>query len=452
MNPRTTGILLLLAAVLGVFVYLVEIRGGEKRREAEQAAKRLFSGVEEAQIRSLVLETSDEKTARLERIDGSWRLREPVDFPGDPVAVDGIASSLAQLESKTVLEDPQPPQVYGLGDDARTIGFQVGETGYELRIGEKTPVGSETYVSTAQDPRIFTVESFKVTGMSRSLDDLRERRPLHFDREGIQRIEASWPDGAVVLEKRDDAWQLLEPLEAPADETTLDTFLSDLSFLRASGFLDQPPPDEEVGLDRPAFRVVLTGTPPDGEGEPVRFELSVGDVALDDGSRAARAVEPSLYKLTESRLEVFPRRVAAYRHKELSRFVGSDAQRLELVFRDVQAAEGGRSEVVSIVAERGEEGWTSTPEALAAGRAARMISELSRLRAEDIAAESMSAEELAEAGLAPPNAVFRVFGAASEESDPGEELAEVRLGEIDGESGILAQARNRFVSQEEAEE
>lgn len=429
MNPRTTLILLVVAAALGGLIYLYEIRGGEARRLAEQAEKRLFAEVAEEDVREIVLVTNDDHTARLERVDGAWRVREPVDFPGDPVAIDGIASNLAELESKTLYEESQELEVYGLGEGARVIRFAAGERDYELRVGDKTPVGSETYVSTGHDPRVFTVESFKVTSMTRSLDDLRERRPLRFDREGLDHVEVEWPDGGVELEKRDEAWYLTRPLEARADETTLDTFLSDLTFLRASGFVDDPPPDAELGLDRPAYRVAL-------HAGDESHELVVGDTALEDGSRAARAAEPILYKIADSRLDAFPKRVVEFRFKQLSQFLASDAERLELVFHDPQAAEAGTSQIVTITAEREESGWVSAPETLAAGKAARIVSELSDVRAEDIASEAMSGTQLAEAGLAPPSAIVRVFG-------EGGPLAQLQLGRIDPEKGLYAQVSDR---------
>ena len=46
MNPRNTGILLLVAAALGAFIYFYEIQGADSRREAEEREKRLFAGVE----------------------------------------------------------------------------------------------------------------------------------------------------------------------------------------------------------------------------------------------------------------------------------------------------------------------------------------------------------------------------------------------------------------------
>ena len=46
MSPRTTGILVLLAAALAAFVYFYEVKGQDARTEAEERAKRLFADVE----------------------------------------------------------------------------------------------------------------------------------------------------------------------------------------------------------------------------------------------------------------------------------------------------------------------------------------------------------------------------------------------------------------------
>ena len=54
MNPRTTGILFLVALLLGAFIYFYEIRGGERRQEAEAEAKRLFAGLETDVLRRCI--------------------------------------------------------------------------------------------------------------------------------------------------------------------------------------------------------------------------------------------------------------------------------------------------------------------------------------------------------------------------------------------------------------
>jgi hypothetical protein len=433
-NPRNTGILFLVAVALAAFVYFYEIRGEEGRREAAQAEKQLFAGLEAKDVEAIAVSSSDGVSVRAERRDGRWEIVEPIVFPGDTFAFDAMASALAQLTSETAIEDPQAPSVYGLDADEREVRFSTHGEQRALRIGDKTPVGANSYVSVVGAEGIYSVPSYRVSPFAKAFDDLREKRVLDFDREAVTRIEASWPDGRVVLERGDAGWKLVQPIAAPADAEVVDNLLSDLSFLRAVGFVDDPPSDDETGLDRPAFAVRLSGPGSGEEGEAWEVSLAIGS-QRDGDSRLARAARTTLYRISEDRLEDFPTDAVAYRDKQLSKFTASDAKRLDILFHSATG------ESVAITAERAEVGWTSGPESFAPGKVEALIGALANLRARDVASESMTPAELGEAELAPANAIFRVFGAVPEggAEDEAPRLAEVHLGILRGTDGILAQ-------------
>jgi hypothetical protein len=430
-NPRTTGILFLVAAALGAFVYFYEVRGGPEREEAERQAKRLFPGIEAGDVESISVTTTDGKEARVARVEGAWRVLAPIDFPGDPTALDGMANALASLESETVLEEPQPLAVYGLVEPARTVRFVAKGEEKSLRVGKKSPVGANSYAATAADKPVYAVPTFRVQTLEKSLDDLRDKRVLVFDREQVQRIRVAWLDGGVLLEKADDGWKLLEPVVGPADATTVQGLLSSLSFLRAKSFVDAPPPDAELGLAKPELEVTLEGAPAAEGGLRPAWRLAIGSL-LPEKERAARGAGTLRYRIAEERLQDYPRDVTSYRFKELAKFVATDAKRFELVFHD---AAGGATVVVTGV--NGENGWETSPEKMAEGTPARLVAELARLEAKTIEADSMGPAELAALGLAPPAAVVRVFGAAAEGETPAP-LAEVHFGAADASRGIAA--------------
>ncbi len=430
MNPRTTLILALVAGVLGAFLYFYEIRGGEERLAAAEEEKRVFPAVREDGIEWVSLRTSDQQDVKAEPLGEGWGIVEPIVAPGDSMAIDAIARALVNLKSERVLEDPQPPEVYSLGEKAQVVRFAAGGTEYELRIGGKTPIDANSYVSTADTSRIYTVPSFSVNAFTRALDDLREKRILQFETSAIERIETFWPGGAVTLVRAPEgaasAWRLMEPLEGAADDEIVSGLLSDLSFLRATGFVDEPPPDVEVGLDRPAFRAVLHARAEEEGVSGARYEIAVGGEY--DGARIARGALPFLYLIPRKRIDEFPRKVVDYRFKVVSRFASGDADRFELVFQEDGASE---SRSLKIEGTRGESGWTTTPTEMAPSKAGRLVTELGLLKGSDIVAESMGADELAGIGLSPPNAILRVWG--------GEDrLTEVHLGSFDGEKGIIA--------------
>jgi hypothetical protein len=318
-----------------------------------------------------------------------------------------------------------------------------------LLLGRQTPVGANSYAKEGASDAVYTVQTYKAQSFDKALDDLREKRILDFDTAAIRRVEARWPEGRVVLERSGaggdgaaaeselGAWRLVSPLETRADGEVVDDLLSDLSFLRAKGFVDGPPGDAEAGLAPPSFEVILT---PAGEGDtevtPIR--LAVG--GLHGGDRLVRGAHASLYTISSDRFDDFPRELVAYRFKQLSRFDSADARQLDLFF---QPEEG---DPVAITAVRGDAGWTASPETVASDKLARLVSELSRLRAEDIAADEVGEQELRGLGLSPANLILSVFGEAPQESEetaePGiaPKLAEIHIGSSYGPDGIIARA------------
>ena len=185
--------------------------------------------------------------------------------------------------------------------------------------------------------------------------------------------------------------------------------------------------------------IALTVGRPDGERRPV--------------SAAGRDV---LYEIAATRISDFPRTVGAYRERHLARFPATDAQQLDFYFH---AKDG---DPVAIRAERsGDTGWSSSPEKFATGKLAEVVSELSRLQAADILAESMGQKELGKLGLSPPNAIITVLGASPPEKAPADagakdeskekqeggeplppaapRLAEIHLGNVTPK-GVAAQA------------
>lgn len=434
MNPRTTGILFLVAAALGAFVYFYVIRGEEGRKEAEARAKRLFPDVEAEDITWVELTSSDGKQVRAERRDKGWEIVKPIDFPGDTFALDGVASALAQVQSEAVYEKPQPASVYGLDDPAREVRFGDGGGEHALRTGDKTPMGGNSYAAVVGETPVYTVPTYRVTALQKSLDDLRDKRILSFDAESVRKMTVSWPGGRVELERGDQGWRLTAPLDARADQSAVSDLLSDLSFLRASGFDDAPGSDAETGLASPAFSVDLELAPAEEGAEPRHLSLAVGS-KVEGEQRLVRAGRPTLFRIAASRIDDFPRDVSAYRFRQLASFAPLDARRVEMDLRH-------GDERLDVVATRGDAGWQASPEPMDPDKIAGMIDALSRLEATEVLAEHVGPDERAGLGLDPPRATITVYGEAPSEGEGGEEAekgggeeAKTSGGEEAGKSG-----------------
>jgi Domain of unknown function (DUF4340) len=462
MNPRNTALLLLAVLGLGAFLYFYEIGGESARLDAEERGKRLFAGIEPGDVSWIVLRTSDGADARFEQRDGKWQLVAPLAFPADP-GLARMAEALVAITPEKTFEKPQPDAEYGLDDaKAKIVRFGTAGAEHELRIGATTPVGANVYARTGDSPAVHTIASHRATAFTKSLTDLRDKQIVSFDPNAIGEVEVRWPGGRVVMARAagsgdapkpdapaapepDGEWQMSVPLAARADGDAIDNLLSTLSFLRADAFVDAPsdaqrkllaPADFEVVLKnrdaaQPAIQLVVGR--PDGERRPVQA--------------AGRDV---LYEIAATRISDFPRSAVAYRERHLARFPATDAQQLDFYFH------GKDGDPVAIRAERsGDAGWTSSPEKFASGRLSEVVSELSRLQAAEILAESMGEKELEKLGLSPPNAIITVLGAPPPSGKaPGEankeeggeplppaapRLAEIHLGNVTPK-GVAARA------------
>ena len=66
-------------------------------------------------------------------------------------------------------------------------------------------MGSATYVATADEKSVYTVQSFRLTSFDKTLDELRERRPLRFDGEAVAELRVRWKGGAARAVRDEEA-------------------------------------------------------------------------------------------------------------------------------------------------------------------------------------------------------------------------------------------------------
>ena len=131
--------------------------------------------------------------ALLARAEPGWQLREPVAARADADAVDGLLDKIDQAEIEAfVAEDPDADALatYGLGSAPQVeIALLVGEDRAEKRlaIGGVDEQG-RWYACDASRPQVFLVDSTLVQELTKGLADLRDKKPLRFAREQVERI------------------------------------------------------------------------------------------------------------------------------------------------------------------------------------------------------------------------------------------------------------------------
>jgi hypothetical protein len=439
LNPRTTGMLALVAALLGGFIYFYEIRGESERESLRDDAKRIHPGLDAEAVESVDLTTADGIDARFERREGRWEVVSPVAGGADAAALDAIAHALTSLPREGSVDGSVDSSVgkasdleqYGLGANARVVLFEVAGATKGIRIGKATPVGGHVYVARLADDDVAYVESYRVNPFNHPLDDLRDRRILDFDALDVRTLRVSWPsaEGEMVevalARKASGEWQMGVPTVGPADESTLRELLTDLSFLRAKGFVDERSENAIAALDDEA--IIFHWTLPN---DHIEQRARIG--GRFDGGLIMEAPDGALRTIDAERIDDFRRSITDYRFKDMANFEISDARRLVL---DFSPAGVGATQVE---AHLGESGWSGDAPSIDPERARDLVRTLSTLRAEDIFADEMGPNELASLGLSPPNVAIRVEDTLESE-DKTQVLADIVIGRLDVDRGIFAQ-------------
>jgi hypothetical protein len=326
-NARWTLGLIALAAALGAWVYFGELRGEERKKEAEAAEKRVFA-VEPSAVTALELTLPDHGTARLVRAGTSdWKIESPVAFPADPETVERVLHALSKVQSTAAIS-PAPADLaqFGLGDAGSKVRVFTGEgEPKELVAGRPTPVSGGRYLSLASDPsRVFIVESSDVAGLLPSLVELRDKRLMRVSAGGADELAVRVRGQLVAHAKRSDAgWQLVEPTAAPADGEKIRRALDELALARATDFVDSPEKLETYGLTKP--EVELWIHTPDTE---ERLALA----SADGKTWLRRDQEPVVLAVNAGVLSGIPTHPFDYRAKRVLTLPADKVNAVELAY------------------------------------------------------------------------------------------------------------------------
>mgnify|MGYP000955720311 CR=1 FL=1 len=256
MKLRNTLLLALVVAAFGAYLYLVERPKAEK-----EAAKKTLVAVDRDQIAGIDLKYPD-REIKLAKVDGTWRLTEPIQAEADQSAAQNLTGAIADAELKKTLEDGASSLAqYGLDQPQTVITVHLadGKTLPPIALGKATPIGYGAYarIGDAKDVALTTA-AFQ-TGAKKEVKDLRDKTVLAFQDDDVQEIRLQSSAGEVVAQKQADGWALVKPAPAKGDTPQIRGLLSTLRALRALDFVDetQTPPDAKYGLTPPRLAITL---------------------------------------------------------------------------------------------------------------------------------------------------------------------------------------------------
>jgi hypothetical protein len=323
MNFRTTVILIILLAIVGVWLFIS--RTGETETEpapGEQA--KLISSPSEDVTRIAVTPRGEAKFV-LEKVGGDWRVTEPVSAPASRYEVDRLVTDIVSLSSRGKVS-AEDASAAGL-DQPQVVVEAVAKDGktHKLSFGQRSAVGDHGYVRLDDDARADVISAEIYELLDKPLSDFRETKLVNAPSNEIRQITVREGDRSLSLQKNGEEWRIVEPKAMPADSSTVSDLTFAITGLNAAEFVSEDAASAaSYGLDQPVLTVKFSTAPPatqpaDTPDESKTTTLAFGrfDDILKKNVYASISGSPSIVKVPATSLDAFRKTPLALRNKKV---------------------------------------------------------------------------------------------------------------------------------------
>ncbi|MEW6320085.1 MAG: DUF4340 domain-containing protein [Acidobacteriota bacterium] len=372
---KSTLALVVVAAALGGYVYFVE---SERPDSGVEPRTKVFA-LEADKIQEMRITSSGETTV-VRKVDGTWRITEPIEADADQTEMSSLTSNLASLEENRVVDEQAADLgLFGLATPDVQVSFTAeGGVSGAIAFGDTTPTGGDLYAVKPGEKRVFLVPAYLETTFARRTFDLRDKRALRFERDQIDGLEIAAGTAKVTVRRDGSEWALTSPVAARADYSAVEAVITRASSAAMTEIVGGADADlKTYGLDRPAFTLTLAAG-------STRATLAVSrDI---DGRRYARdESRPLVFAVDPTLAKDLDKTVDDLRDKDIFEFRTYNIDRLHI-------AQGG--DLVELVKSRGAAGAGETWQRTRGGVTAAvelaavddLLSKLSGLRAQSFAA------------------------------------------------------------------
>jgi len=441
MKPRTTLILLVIAAVFFGYMYFYE-----KNLPSSEEAKRQSQNVVNItpdKIDGMVIQNGDDKI-ELRRHDKKWRLESPIKDQADSSLVDNILSEVESWQKDTTISakeieaDKNRLNEYGLNKPKLRLKLLGPDAPPEILLGKDAALEGKMYVRFENAKDAFVVSQAVKKAIDKKPNDFRDKKLTDLNVTQVTRLIVKSPAGELELAKKGEHWDLVRPLRARGDDQKIGDLIAQITTAQIQQFVADDRGDlHPYGLAEPRGAITLfgendkSGNRTDSSHAEQGQMLQIGAVPEKQKDQvyvrfAPRGFVYTLPKKIEDVLNVKPNDL---RDRHLVRIDRNNLDRINI------EAEGKTKTVLA----RKDEKWTlanrkNTP--ANAAEVSRLIETLSNEQVTKFVDDVAS--DLAKYGLDKPQLRVTFSSFASEntaETKAGEQpFATIAFGKVEGDS------------------
>ncbi len=205
---------------------------------------------------------------------GKWKIVKPATYAADQSRVNQLLTALANSRITSFINDsPTSLSPYGLDKPRFSVTVYTGAkgaSGESLMFGSREPGKDkyEIFVRRGAQPAVYSVESYLLNEVDKTVLDLRDRTVLSFKRSTVDSIAIDRAGKSFTLKRAPhDKWTLTRGGKtSPADASVVKRFLGQLHDLKGQSIVMAKMVHPEMfGMVKPACEITLAGK----DGKPV---------------------------------------------------------------------------------------------------------------------------------------------------------------------------------------
>ena len=262
MNFKSTAVLLVLLIAVGGYVLFTRNKGPAV--PATPAVHTVLD-VTAADVTAVTVAAGDGKpTVAMEKIDGNWRLTQPVRAAADSYKASSLVDDLTtNLKSTNVVKATggDAPKT-GVDHPQYTVDLTAGGRTAKLAVGDRLAVGDGVYAQVAGQDSVDVVPATLLDTLAKPASDLRKTQLFdNVTTADVKQLTLTHKDGSKLeLQKAGGAWKVVAPQPMPADTSAVEDVLATVINLTPVSFVDDPA--DAVGLNRPQAVVAFSTASP----------------------------------------------------------------------------------------------------------------------------------------------------------------------------------------------
>ena len=261
MKTKTTLILLGLVLALGVWIKFYESQG-PNTNEAKRRAGNVLN-FERDNLDGIEIQNGEE-TIVLRRSEGKWRLESPIKDQADGPAVQTLVNDLENWEkdetisAKEIDANKNRLAEYDLVKPKLRLKLLGKEMPPEILFGKDAALEKRMYVRFENARDTFLVRQTVKNDIAKKAEDFRDRKLTEITTAQITRLVLKTPAGEMDVQKKGDAWEIVKPLRARADNQKIGDLLAQVTSARIEQFVADDRGDlQPYGLAEPRGSITL---------------------------------------------------------------------------------------------------------------------------------------------------------------------------------------------------